>query len=154
MNRSDIRKGQSVHIDPSQPSASKFAGVTWTVDKVNPVNILLTHSEDGRTKRLTCSPEFILDGPAPEGSVPGQYVPAGITQVPGSPLTQVPIPVFLDNGTVVEFTNRGTTALYVVTAETRGGYRIFPLGGSTRYYTNIPSEKLTVVSLADLKDRL
>jgi len=120
--------GDTVHIRAID--SAKFAG-TYTVTKVNPSTYALTGE---RAASLKAPHAMVHAGPL--GSAP--------TPV----LTQVPVPVFLDNGTVVKVRakNVDPDALYVVTGQVSRGYRVFPLGGSSRYYTGIPGDRLTVVT--------
>jgi hypothetical protein len=62
--------------------------------------------------------------------------------------------VFLDHGTVVRFkpgsslfSKTGSAPFVVVNCDREGRHRVFPLGGSRRYWRNIPSSDLEVIAL-------
>jgi hypothetical protein len=121
--------GTFVHIDPTEPRCARWAGTNWTVDKVNPSTVSLV--EEGTGRRLKAAHEFVIDGPVPQGSTPG--------------VVEVPLEEFVDNGSVVRFTNKGQTGLYVVTGQTAKGYRLFALGGSASYFTGVPARRFEVL---------
>jgi hypothetical protein len=115
--------GDKVVINPAM--ASGYPGV-WTVRKVpagsRGVNYVLDPESGGRGLRIPA--EYL--SPAPTGAT----------------VTTVSIPTVHDPGTVVRFRDKA----YVVTASDRkGGHRLFPLGGSDRYYRGIMSGQFAVV---------
>ena len=120
------KPGDIVHINRTE--SAKYAG-TYTVVKVNPTTYVLKGERAANLR------------------APHDMVHAG--EQPGAPVvTQVPIPEFFDNGTVVKIRARNIDpeTLFVVTGQTGRGYRVFPLGGSARYYTGIPSDRMTRVT--------
>lgn len=127
--------GDTVHILPS--FSPKYGG-TYKVTKVNPTTYRLTGSQ---ATNLKATHDCVYAGPLPDE--PTAATAAIVTPMPL--LTMQP-------GTVVRFT-RGTTTdkerLYVVTGNAPRGYRIFPLGGSHRYHTNVPPTMLEVVTRID-----
>jgi hypothetical protein len=114
--------GDRVTVNPAM--ASGYPGV-WTVRKVptgsRGINYVIDPEHGGKGLRIPA--EYLL--------------PAN-----GATVTAVPIPTVHDPGTVVKFRGKA----YVVTASDRnGGHRLFPLGGSDRYYRGIMSGQFAVV---------
>lgn len=76
----------------------------------------------------------------------------------GVPYEEIPLPPM--NGSVVKIAGRGwkgdPATLYVVVAESRkgGGVKVYPLGGSDRYYPHVPLSMVTVVPLDVLAEAL
>jgi hypothetical protein len=58
----------------------------------------------------------------------------------------------LKPGTLVSMARR--PGLFVVTGTTAKGHRIFPLGGSDRYLTNVPRSSLTVLEVVHAEGSL
>lgn len=129
MQITDLAVGMEVHMDPTQSASAKFHGTTYIVQKVNPKNVKL-QDEDGN--RVNASPFYLAPGRANPNDLGPCPEPA----------------VYFQNGTVVRLRNKAE--LFVVTGQTAKGYRIFPLGGSMRYYTGVASSALTEVPLAEL----
>lgn len=130
MTAADLRAakaaGTFVHVDPSEARAARWIGTNWRVEKVNPTTVSLV--EDGTSRRLKAHHELLIDGPVTEGAIPG--------------VVEVPIEPIIDFGSVVRF--RGD--LYVVTGQSANGFRLFALGGSSRYYRGIGSRMFEVLS--------
>lgn len=125
--------GSTVHILPED---SRTHAGTYTVVKVNPTTYRLQRQGDGAF--LRASHDFVRPGELP------RFI---VTSTPESTMVTRSEEHF-DNGAVVTVYMRGVNpdALWVVTGETPKGYRIFPLGGSARYYTGVPSRLLTRVT--------
>jgi hypothetical protein len=121
--------GDIVHIT-AQASAA-HAG-TYVIIKVNPTTYRLRREGDGALLRATHS--YVQPGPLPQN---------GATSI-----TAIRDEEHFDTGSVVtaRITGVDPAQLWVVTGETAKGYRIYPLGGSRRYYTGIPSSRLTRVT--------
>ena len=128
--------GTTVHITPAD--SEKYAG-TYKITKVNPTTYRLSND---KIVNLKAPHSFVK-----AGELSGRKV------VPvGGGIVEFEPPVTLQPGTVVTLNGvRGVdaTALWVVTGSVPKGYRVFPLGGSTRYYTGLPAARLTVVKTID-----
>lgn len=110
--------------------AGKYGAKVWTVvhvpTRANEVNYKLAPEGDPSGRGLRAPGDALTA--APEGDA--------------SPhVTVVPIPASHHPGTVVRY--RGD--VYVVTAESHGKHRLFPLGGSDRYYRSVPAASFTVI---------
>ena len=120
--------GDTVHITASE--SPKWAG-NYKVIKINPTTYQLKRESDGAL--LKAGHGLVTLGALPTvSSIGTPYVPTE----------------FFEAGTVVTFKNSKVdpNKLWVVTGQTGKGYRIFPLGGSARYYTGIPANRLTRVT--------
>lgn len=97
---------------------------------------------DGDPRGLKVKEDMIEAGPYdPHISAAKPYVP----------------PTLHDCGTVVRFahpTRADQRGLHVVTGHTGLNHRVYPLGGSTRYYTGIPGGQLVVVPLSELAGQM
>jgi hypothetical protein len=127
--------GDTVHILPSV--SPKYAG-TYKVTKINPTTYRLTGEVHSNLK---AGHDYVLAGPLP--GEPEQAATPHATTVPLDTLKP---------GTAVRFTRGITTdkdRIYVVTGNAPRGYRLFPLGGSNRYHTNVPATMLEVVTTID-----
>ena len=121
--------GDTVHITMSD--STRYAG-TYEVVKVNPTTYKLTNDRVANLK----APHFMVHAGAANGAV-------AVAPLPDESF---------ESGTVVTLTgvrNVDPKTLYVVTGRTDRGYRVFVLGGSTRYYTGIPAARLTRVTKID-----
>lgn len=113
--------GTLVHVtDPDAPSKPSPLPGTWTVKRANARTATLTQGE--RTASVDWY--FIVPGASAEAEPPAPIWP----------------------GTVVTVRAANADGLWVVTGETAKGYRLSPLGGSARYLTGLPAERLTVVA--------
>jgi hypothetical protein len=130
------RVGAIVHITPLD--SARYAG-TYTVTKVNPTTYRLTNDT---VANLKASYSMVHAG-ALDGDTFGTIKGA----------VEVPLPTeHFDSGTVVTLNGvRGVDpkSLWVVTGNVAKGYRVFPLGGSRRYYTGLPAARLTRVTAID-----
>lgn len=109
----------------------KYPGV-WIVRKVpagaRGVNYVLDPEHGGRGLRV--AGEHLL--PASEAPDTGNGSTVGVPYVP----------LELHNpGTVVNYKGQAC----VVTGTSANGHRLFPLGGSDRYYRNVTSARFTVI---------
>lgn len=128
-----FKVGDTVHI--TRAESARWTG-TYKIDKVNPTTLILSNETVPRLK----AHQALVKAGALNGAAP-----ATITEIP------FPTERFL-TGTVVTVSGvRGvdSEALWVVTGESPKGYRIFPLGGSDRYYRGIPAARLTKVTEID-----
>lgn len=125
--------GTLVRVAPEFAKTSAHRTSTYRVVKVNPKTLKLENTE---TKAALVADPAVL--------VPADSVPEGPAYM-GSPLIG-PAPDFemFEKGTVVTFAQK--PGYFVVTGESDRGYRIFPLGGSPRYFTGIPMRLLTRVT--------
>lgn len=122
--------GDTVHYLPNLAAMFSAYG-TFTVVRVpvgrQQVNYDIKPVEGGRGRRT--KGEYLEAGPAPTTPV---AVPTRTYTAP------------LESGTVVTFA--GKPGLWVVTGQTPKGNQVFPLGGSTRYFTGVSPKHLTVVT--------
>ena len=120
--------GDKVVVNPAM-LPGKYPGV-WIVRKVpagsRGVNYVLDPESGGRGLRI-----------------PAEYLkPASEANGATADVVGVPYQVTHDPGTVVKFQGKA----YVVTGTDRnGGHRLFPLGGSDRYFRGVTSARFTVV---------
>lgn len=120
--------GDTVHILPS--TSALYAG-TYQVTKVNPRTYRLASEVHDNVR---AAHEHVHAGPMPALA----------------PLT--PHSVNLQPGTAVRFTRGHTTdkeQIFVITGNAPRGYRLFPLGGSRRYHTNVPATMFEIVTRID-----
>jgi hypothetical protein len=116
--------GDTVHI-----TAEDWPGHagSYTVRKINPKTIVLDPVEGGRGAKV---PHYYAKpGPLPEG---------------GERISFTEVKTF-EPGTVVKHA-RHPGQLYVVTGITFPNHRLFPLGGSDRYFRGVPGSVLTEVT--------
>lgn len=126
-----FRIGDEVYIDPASATKPQWQG-TWEVVKINQRTVRLTQVKDGRPTFLTADKSLLFKGQWPEGA---------------SPRFDVLDNEWFDPGSVV--TLRGKDGLFVVTGTSGNGYRLFPLGGSSRYYRGVSARQITRVTEID-----
>jgi hypothetical protein len=133
-----ITVGSQVHIARQESPA--HVG-TYTVLKVNPTTYRLRREGDGAL--LRAAHNFVQPGPLPKYDITHDSE-AGTTTVRRNE-------EHFETGAVVtiKIQKVDPAQLWVVTGETARGYRVYPLGGSTRYYTGIPSSRLIRVTEID-----
>jgi hypothetical protein len=130
--------GDTVHINPDYfgrvPAAfhAQSLKITGMPRGSNGVNATV-RADDGRGLRLP--PFMLLAGPATGITKMIPYVPQELHQ-PGTVVWYQP--------------DRKPRSLYVVTGVSDKGHRLFLLGGSDRYFRNVPASLLTVVDPAGL----
>lgn len=128
-NTTKHKVGDTVHI----PLNEWDKGGTFTVKKVNPTTYALDRPEGGRG--VKAPHDMVYAGPHP-----------GETKGPGGAVvTEFASPVIFNPGTVVRH-KRYPEKLLVVTGITGDKHRLFPLGGSDRYYRGVPGAVLTEVT--------
>ena len=112
--------------------------------KRNEVNYTLDDVNGGQGLRARAEHLLPFTGEVPKPFT-GEHPRRPVAQV-----TDVPITPNLWPGTVVRYA--GKTGLFVVVASgTRPNtYRVFPLGGSDRYWKNVPQRLLTVIDPAKI----
>lgn len=122
-------EGDKVHVKSSVVAIHKEWAGTWIVERVNKVNLSVRNG----TRSGRIHPSFVEAGPDP--SNPDVSVPDP--------------PAFVSVGTLARVADDTTSkippGLYVVTGQTAKGVRLFPLGGSTRYYTNVQPKVFEVI---------
>jgi len=120
--------GDTVHID--RATSAKYAG-TYRVSKINPTTYILSNDQHPTLK-------------APHGMVGAGTPDTGDAAV-------VPVESFQPGAVVTLRGVRGAdpARLFVVTGSVPKGYRVFPLGGSDRYYTGVPAAKLVRIATID-----
>jgi hypothetical protein len=118
--------GDIVHLAADSAFSEEVKSHTYKIEKVpagrTGVNYV-AQPTDGSWRGIRAPERCLVIGPVPALHVP--YQPP------------------LEPGTLATF--KGHDGLWVVTGNTAKGNRIFPLGGSMRYYTSIPNSKLTVI---------
>jgi len=135
-NTAAHRVGDTVHI--TALDSARWAG-TYEVTKVNPTTYRLKSPTVGNLK---AHHSMVHAGPAPLPAVAAATAPS-VDVIPMSSLKP---------GTPVRFTRGITTdrdRIYVVTGTAPRGVRLFPLGGSNRYHTNVPPAMLEIVTEID-----
>jgi hypothetical protein len=146
--------GSHVRIRPEFANRPEHRTDTYTVVKINPRTLGLRI--DRTFGKLNADPEVVM--PADETPAP-RTGPGTVIVDAGSVTVTPPVPI----GAVVTATGlRNAPALLVVVGHvsTRGtdyvGHRLVPLGGTERgtYWTNIPGDRLTVVPMDALAERL
>jgi len=136
---SKFNVGDTVHLTVAD--SVKWAG-NYKVVKVNPTTYGLERMQDGA--RLKAGHEMVRPGTLPDGT---------LTMDRDQPIVMAdPIQEHFQTGAVVHMKNvRGVdpSKHWVITGQTARGYRLFPLGGSTRYYTGISASRLVRVTEID-----
>lgn len=138
---SEFKVGDIVKIRPEFAKTPSHRTSTYEVVKVNPRTLGCKNTATGA--KLNADPEVLmLASEATEGATVTLLAPE-----------EIPLP--LDKGTVVRPNADGRRrklpdGLYVITGETSKGYQIFPLGGSTRYYTGVAAKSLDVVPVEEI----
>lgn len=122
-----FKVGDIVHLAVNSGFSEEAKSHTYKIEKVpagrTGVNYI-AQPTDGARRGVRAPEQCLIAGPVlPVTATPYVYVPP------------------LQAGTLVTFKGE----LWVVTGNTAKGSRIFPLGGSTRYYTGIPNSMLTVI---------
>ena len=123
--------GDTVHI--TRDASPRWAG-TYDVAKVNRTTLRLV----GNLAPNGLKPPMAMVSPGP--------MPTAGTAAAVEP------PEVLQPGTVVRLIgvrNVDPDALYVVTGQAPRGARVFPLGGSDRYYTGIAASRMKRVDRID-----
>ena len=136
-----FRVGAVVHLHPTYASAFPVScqNVTYKVVKqpvgLNGVNYLCEPVDGG--VGLRARGMCLQAGPAKKSPARPTMQKFQPSLMPGTLVTVGHIP-----------------GLWVVCAITAKGHRIFPLGGSNRYYRNIERSALTVRSIANITEKL
>lgn len=143
-----MKQGDLVHI---KPSMLEGRSASWAVNFGRRTLVIESMPAKGCTNaivKLKDDPEGGGLRIRPADLVPGPYV----ATAPGR-VELTPFPVLLDPGTVVRWKRKPSGAeadLWVVVASASNGHRLFPLGGSSRYYRSVPASSLDVVPVSEL----
>jgi hypothetical protein len=129
-----ITVGAIVHINPQHADVAPAAFVDVPLELKslprarNEKNAIVCPPGGGRGLRIP--PAYLVPGAPAEGRPNALSVAAvGAT--------------ILQTGTLVRYD--GAEGLWVVAGFSGRGHRIFPLGGSDRYYRGVPASRLTVI---------
>lgn len=131
----DFRVDDRVYIDPASATKPQWQG-TWIVDKVNEKSVHMHRPEGverGPLTTMRAAKSLLFKGEWPETA---------------SPRFDILDNEWFDNGAVVRLRGKGDT-LYVVTGTSGNGYRVFELGGSSRYFRNVSARQMERVLFID-----
>lgn len=127
-----FRIGDRVYIDPASATKPQWQG-TWVIDKINQRSVHMHRPEGEPPATMRCDKTLLFKGDWPTTA---------------NPRFDILDNEWFDPGSVVRLRGKGDT-LHVVTGTSGNGYRVFELGGSSRYFRNVSARQMERVLFID-----